>query len=73
MQVGDLSIKRITVITPILTIVLVVILVILIQKTKIGMAMRAVSRDFETAQLMGIRINSVISVTFIIGSFLSME
>ena len=71
MQVGDLSIKRITVITPILTIVLVVILVILIQKTKIGMAMRAVSRDFETAQLMGIRINSVISVTFIIGSLLA--
>ena len=33
--------------------------------------MRAVSRDFETAQLMGIRINSVISVTFIIGSLLA--
>ena len=29
---------------------------LLIQKTKIGMAMRAVSRDFETAQLMGIKI-----------------
>ncbi len=43
----------------------------LINHTKIGMAMRAVSRDFETAQLMGIRINSVISVTFVIGSFLA--
>ena len=47
------------------------ILVILIQKTKIGMAMRAVSRDFETSQLMGIKINSVISMTFAIGSFLA--
>ena len=56
---------------PFLTIVLVVILVILIQKTKIGMAMRAVSRDFETSQLMGIKINSVISMTFAIGSFLA--
>ena len=71
MNVGGLSIKRITIITPILTIALVAVLVVLIQKTKIGMAMRAVSRDFETAQLMGIRINSVISVTFIIGSLLA--
>ena len=43
----------------------------LINHTKIGMAMRAVSRDFETSQLMGIKINNVISVTFIIGSFLA--
>ena len=71
MNVGGLSIKRITIITPILTIALVVVLVILIQKTKIGMAMRAVSRDFETSQLMGIKINNVISMTFVIGSFLA--
>jgi len=71
LQVGGLSMKRITIITPILTILLVVVLVILIQKTKIGMAMRAVSRDFETSQLMGIKINSVISMTFVIGSFLA--
>lgn len=63
--------KRVTVITPILTIVLVVILVMLIKHTKIGMAMRAASRDFETSQLMGIKINSVISFTFIIGTFLA--
>ena len=71
MNVGGLSIKRITIVTPLLTIALVVVLVILIQKTKVGMAMRAVSRDFETSQLMGIKINSVISMTFVIGSFLA--
>ena len=65
------STKRVTVVTPVLTIALVVILVCLIQKTKIGMAMRAAARDFETAQLMGIKINSVISMTFVIGSFLA--
>ena len=70
-QMGSLSVKRITIITPILTIVLVVALVLLINHTKIGMAMRAVSRDFETSQLMGIKINSVISMTFVIGSFLA--
>lgn len=63
--------KRVTVITPILTIILVVILVLLIKYTKIGMAMRAASRDFETSQLMGIKINSVVSMTFVIGTFLA--
>ncbi len=65
------STKRVTVITPILTLLLVVGLVVLIKRTKVGMAMRAASKDFETAQLMGIRINSVISFTFIIGSALA--
>jgi len=63
--------KRVTVITPVLTIVLVIGLVTLIRYTKIGMAMRAASHDFETSQLMGIKINSVISMTFIIGTFLA--
>ena len=65
------STKRVTVITPILTLLLVVGLVILIKRTKVGMAMRAASKDFETAQLMGVKINSVISMTFVIGSFLA--
>lgn len=63
--------KMVTVITPILTIVLVIALVLLIKYTKIGMAMRAVSKDFETSQLMGIKINSIISFTFVIGCFLA--
>ena len=69
--IGTASTKMVTLITPVLTLVLVVVLVLFIQKTKIGMAMRAVSKDFETSQLMGIKINSVISATFIIGSFLA--
>lgn len=66
-QIGSISTMLVTFITPILTVVLVFALVFLIKKTKIGMAMRAVSRDFETARLMGIRINGVISFTFAIG------
>ena len=65
------STKRVTLITPFLTIFLVIALVYLINNTKIGMAMRAAAKDFETAQLMGIKINSVISMTFVIGSFLA--
>ncbi|MBQ9326161.1 MAG: branched-chain amino acid ABC transporter permease [Clostridia bacterium] len=69
--IGPATTKIVTVVTPFLTIFLVVALVLLINKTKIGMAMRAVSKDFETSQLMGININSVISTTFVIGSFLA--
>ena len=69
--VAGATTTRVTVITPFLTVALVFALVYLINHTKIGMAMRAVSKDFETAELMGIRINSVISVTFIIGTFLA--
>ena len=69
--IGPASTKMATVVTPVITVLLVVALVVLIKHTKIGMAMRAVSRDFETAQLMGLKINSVISMTFVIGSFLA--
>lgn len=65
------STKCVTVITPILTIALIIVLVLLIKYTKIGIAMRAVSKDFETSQLMGVKINKVISMTFVIGSFLA--
>jgi len=65
------STKIVTVITPFLTIALVIILSLIIKYTKIGMAMRAVSKDFETSRLMGIKIDTVISMTFIIGTFLA--
>ena len=70
-SLGAASTKVVTLVTPVLTVALVIGLVMLIKRTKIGMAMRAVSRDFETSQLMGIKINSVISMTFIIGSALA--
>ena len=70
-MLGELKIKIITVVTPLLTVLLVIALVIFINHTKTGMAMRAVSRDFDTARLMGIKVDNIISVTFIIGSFLA--
>ena len=63
--------KWVTLITPVLVLLLVVALSMLIQHTKVGMAMRAVSKDFETSRLMGIKVNTVISATFVIGSFLA--
>ena len=70
-QFGDVSASLVTFITPIITIVLVIILMQLINHTTMGMAMRAVSTDYDTAQLMGIKINNIISYTFVIGSLLA--
>ena len=64
------SIKWVVIPHPFLVAALVLVLTQLINHTKVGMAMRAVAKDFETSQLMGIKINSVISVTFVIGSAL---
>ena len=65
------SIKWVVILTPFLVAALVLVLTQLINHTKVGMAMRAVAKDFETSQLMGIKINSVISATFVIGSALA--
>ena len=70
-SIAGASTKLVVIITPILVVALIVLLTTLINHTKIGMAMRAVSKDFETSRLMGIKINSVISMTFVIGSGLA--
>lgn len=64
---GDVSTSLVTILTPVITIGFVILLMLMIKYTKVGMAMRAVSKDFETAQLMGIKINDIISLTFVIG------
>ena len=68
---GGLSASLVTFLTPILTLVIVYILILLIHHSKMGMSMRAVAKDYETAQLMGIKINQTISFTFAIGSLLA--
>ena len=69
--VGGVSVAIDSVVIPIITIFLLIGLTFIIQKTKTGMAMRALSKDYEAASLMGIDINRVISFTFFIGSFLA--
>ena len=50
---------------------LMIALEFIVQKTKIGKAMRATSEDYNTAALMGINVNMVISFTFALGSALA--
>lgn len=70
-QIGSVRVQRIGIITPILTAVLLAVLLYLMNHTKAGMAMRAVSRDADAAQLMGIDVNIIISLTFAVGSGLA--
>ncbi|MDD4569115.1 MAG: branched-chain amino acid ABC transporter permease [Tepidanaerobacteraceae bacterium] len=65
-----LQISTLQLLILVVSIILMVGLHFLIQKTKIGQAMRATAQDKETAQLMGIKIDQVISFTFAIGSAL---
>ncbi|WP_026887323.1 branched-chain amino acid ABC transporter permease [Clostridium beijerinckii] len=69
--IGGVSIQRLTFIIPVVTIVILFVLLHLVNNTNIGMAMRAASKDVETARLMGINVNRTISFTFAIGSGLA--
>lgn len=53
------------------TFVLMILLQFIVQKTKMGKAMRAVSTDASAAQLMGINVDNTISFTFFLGSSLA--
>lgn len=67
-KIGGLSMSYVTITTLIITIISTAILLFFVNKTKLGKAMRAVSEDSGAAELMGININTTISLTFAIGS-----
>ncbi|EHL10637.1 hypothetical protein HMPREF9629_00852 [Peptoanaerobacter stomatis] len=70
-QMGELNINISTIITILVSIVLMVSLQLFITKTKAGKGMVAVSEDFSAAQLVGINVDNIISMTFAIGSSLA--
>ena len=68
---GQLHISAATVVTIVACIVIMLVLTWFTGNTRMGKAMRAVSEDKAAAQLMGINVNTTISVTFAIGSALA--
>ena len=70
-QVGATNLSLAAIVTIAVSVVSMIILTILVQKTKLGKAMRAVSEDMGSAQLMGISLNRTISFTFAVGSALA--
>ncbi len=70
-HVGGLVIASSQVIVLVTTLVLLIALRFIVQKTKVGTAMRAVSFNEQAAVLMGVNINRIISFTFGLGSALA--
>lgn len=68
---GEVQIQAICLVIPVITMLSLYVLLYIVNKTKVGMAMRAVSKDYEIARVMGVDIDKVISMTFIIGSALA--
>lgn len=71
LPLGSFNISNATIVTICVSIVMMVLLTLLVNHSKMGKAMRAVSEDNEAAQLMGINVNNTISFTFAIGSALA--
>lgn len=68
---GPISLTNIQLMILVISLILMVLLRVIVQKTKMGKAMRAVSVDSDAAQLMGINVNRTISFTFALGSALA--
>lgn len=70
-SIGGVKISFTAILTIAVSVISMIALALLVQKTKVGKAMRAVSEDTGAAQLMGINVNATISFTFAIGSALA--
>jgi branched-chain amino acid transport system permease protein len=70
-QIGEVSVTPHQVLILVVVVVMMVSLKLFVDKTRIGKAMRATSLDQDTAKLMGIRVDRVISITFAVGSALA--
>lgn len=68
---GDLQVSNLQLLTIVVSLVLMVALRHLVLHTKQGRAMRALSADFQTANLLGIPTDRIISYTFMVGAALA--
>lgn len=67
----DVLVTYTGVLTFIMSIILMIVLYLLVQRTKMGKAMRAVAEDKETAALMGINVDRIIANTFAVSGALA--
>jgi branched-chain amino acid transport system permease protein len=70
-EVGGIPISLVSIVTIVVAVISMAGLTVLVQTSKLGKAMRAVSEDLGAAQLMGINVNNTISFTFAVGAALA--
>jgi branched-chain amino acid transport system permease protein len=71
LELGGVSVMSVSLVIPLITFAVLAALVFVVQKTRTGMAMRAVSTDLDAARLQAIDVNRIISFTFGAGSLLA--
>ena len=71
LQLGNISITYIQIIMLVISAASMIGLTLFIGRTMLGKAMRAIALDHDTCRLMGINVNKLIGVTFVIGSALA--
>jgi branched-chain amino acid transport system permease protein len=70
-HLGELVVRWNHVLILLISILLIVLMVLFINRTKTGVAIRAISQDMEAANLMGINSDRIIAATFLLGSILA--
>jgi branched-chain amino acid transport system permease protein len=70
-EIGQLRVAGLDLIAIVVTALLLLGLTLFVQRTNIGISMRAASQDLLAARLMGINVNKVVATAFAIGSFLA--
>ena len=68
---GGIVISYVDIVVISLAVLLMLVLTYIVLYTKSGLALRAVSHSFDTASLMGVNIDRVVSFTFVLGSALA--
>jgi branched-chain amino acid transport system permease protein len=69
--ISNVDIRKITVVSVIVAVVCLALLQVLLERTEIGLHMRASSMDFQTARLLGVRANRVIAVAVLLSGALA--
>ncbi len=68
--IGSLPVNNLQILIVAVSVGLMAGLTFFVRRTRLGKAMRAVSQDADTAELMGIPVNRVVALTFFIGGAL---
>lgn len=71
LNIAGVRLKILSVITLATVTASLLFLVWVVYKTKVGMAMRAISKDIPTTRLMGVNVDRIITITFMLGSSLA--
>ena len=70
-RIGSITVQNLQVVTTGITIVALAVLVIILKRTRLGIAMRAASENFQVVRLMGVSADKVIRGTFAISGALA--